>query len=105
MQDASAVALSVVFDPSATAQEVRQVEWMEKLARVGDPLVYQNLRRQHQQEEAAKRKATAAPLQAKAATLAGEITQLEQPFTLPATTTQFCPGESLALPPGMHLSE
>ena len=105
MEDASAVALAVVFDPTATAQEVRQAEWMERLARVGDPLIYQNLRRQHQKAEAEKRKATVSPLQAKAATLAGEITRLEQPFTLPASTTEFCPGESTALPDGLHLSQ
>ena len=105
MEDASAVALSVVFDPTATAADVRRTEYMERLARVGDVLVYQNLRRQHQREEIEKRKSAAAPLQAKAATLIGEAARLETPFTLPASTTEFCPGESVKLPEGLHLSE
>jgi hypothetical protein len=104
VEDANAVALATAFDPDCTAADLRRAQFMERLARDGDPLVYQNLRQQHQREELQRRKEKAAPLHEKAATLASEIQRLEKPFILPAATTEFCPGESTALPEGLHLS-
>ena len=106
IDDASAVALSVTFDPDATQADLRRAAFMERLARDGDDvLAYQNLRQTHQREELQKRRDKAAPLHAQAATLAGEIQRLEKPFILPAATVEYCPGESVALPEGLHLSE
>jgi len=105
IEDASAVAIAVAFDPDATQADLERSAFMVRLAQNGDPLAYQNLRQTHQREEAAKRREKAAPLHERAATLASEIQRLEEPFILPASSVEYCPGESAKLPEGLHLSE
>jgi hypothetical protein len=95
--DAGARVLDVLYNPHATQADLREALFRERVAKESDPVAYERLTREWQRAEAAKRRERATPLQQMVVDLKAELAELDKPFTLPATTTEYVSGEAVEI--------